>query len=77
MLLLPSASVAWGSSSSGRACTDMDCFPSETEDLAVARIIARVELRVCTTSRTNGYNHLKNNTVELQDKQSHFFSHDC
>jgi hypothetical protein len=89
MLLLPSASepgdsdldcgvsIAWGSSSSGRACTDMNCFPSEIEDLAMVRIIARVELRVCTISCTKSYNHLKNNTVELEDKQNHIFSHCC
>jgi hypothetical protein len=80
MVLLPSASesedpnldcgvsLAWGSSPPGRACIDMGFFPLEIEDLAMVRIIARVELRVCTTSRTKGYNHLKNNTLGLEDK---------
>jgi hypothetical protein len=44
--------------------------------MAMVRVVAKVEPRVCTTSRTKGHNHLKNDTVESADRENQFVSHD-
>jgi hypothetical protein len=45
--------------------------------MAMMRIVARVEPRICTTSRTKGHNHLKKDTVESEDEKNQCFSHNC
>jgi hypothetical protein len=45
--------------------------------MAMVRIVARVEPRICTTSRTKGHNHLKKDTVESEDEKNQCFSHNC
>jgi hypothetical protein len=41
--------------------------------MAMVRIVARVELRICTTSRTKGHNHLKKDTIESEDEKINAF----
>jgi hypothetical protein len=89
MLLLPSASepedpdldcglpIDQDSSTSDRPCTDMDYFSLGIRRPSYGKHYGRSRAESLYDLAYKGYNHFKNNTAELEDKQNHIFSHDC